>query len=70
MGFDLLVICGFSFDARAGERSLVRRHACFCGGDEPFDKLERALRSEVDEVAWRLRPIKQEKRTSPMASWP
>jgi len=28
------------------------RHAYFTGADEPYDKLKRALRAEVDEVAW------------------
>jgi len=23
-----------------------------CGGDEPYDKLKRALKAEVDEAAW------------------
>ena len=28
------------------------RHAYFTGADEPYDKLRRALRAEVDEAAW------------------
>jgi adenine-specific DNA-methyltransferase len=28
------------------------RHAYFTGADEPYDKLKRALRAEIDEAAW------------------
>jgi adenine-specific DNA-methyltransferase len=28
------------------------RHAYFTGADEPCQKLQRALRAEVDEAAW------------------
>jgi adenine-specific DNA-methyltransferase len=28
------------------------RHAYFTGAEEPYDKLKRALRAEVDEGAW------------------
>ena len=31
--------------------SFFVRHAYFCGDDEPYDKLKRALRAEVDEAA-------------------
>jgi adenine-specific DNA-methyltransferase len=34
-----------------GESFFVR-HAYFCGADEPYEKLKRALRAEVDESAW------------------
>lgn len=34
-----------------GESFFVR-HAYFCGADEPYDKLKRALRAEIDESAW------------------
>jgi hypothetical protein len=34
-----------------GERFIVR-HAYFTGADEPYDKLKRALRAEIDESAW------------------
>jgi adenine-specific DNA-methyltransferase len=34
-----------------GESFFVR-HACFTGAEEPYDKLKRALRAEVDEAAW------------------
>lgn len=26
--------------------------AYFCGGDDPYDKLKRALKAEIDEAAW------------------
>ena len=28
------------------------RHAYFTGGDRPYEKLQRALKAEVDEAAW------------------
>jgi len=28
------------------------RHAYFLGGDDPYDKLKRALRADIDEAAW------------------
>ena len=28
------------------------RHAYFTGAEEPYDKLKRALRAEIDEGAW------------------
>ena len=28
------------------------RHAYFTGADEPYDKLKRALRADIDESAW------------------
>jgi adenine-specific DNA-methyltransferase len=28
------------------------RHAYFTGGDEPYEKLKRALKAEIDEEAW------------------
>ena len=34
-----------------GESFFVR-HAYFSGADEPYDKLKRALRAEIDEAAW------------------
>jgi adenine-specific DNA-methyltransferase len=35
-----------------GESFFVR-HAYFTGGDQPYEKLKRALRADVDEAAWR-----------------
>jgi len=28
------------------------RHAYFTGADQPFEKLRRALKAEIDEAAW------------------
>jgi adenine-specific DNA-methyltransferase len=28
------------------------RHAYFTGADEPYEKIQRALRAEIDEAAW------------------
>lgn len=28
------------------------RHTSFTGADEPYEKLKRALRAEIDEAAW------------------
>lgn len=28
------------------------RHAFFIGGDKPYDKLQRAVRAEIDPDAW------------------
>jgi adenine-specific DNA-methyltransferase len=38
VGFDILVVCGFAFDPHVAE--------------EPYDKLKRTLRAEIDEAAW------------------
>ena len=45
------IACWFVDTAYNGEAFFVR-HAYFCGGGEPYDKLKRALRAEIDEVAW------------------
>ncbi|MFZ5984746.1 MAG: site-specific DNA-methyltransferase [Acidobacteriota bacterium] len=45
------VACWF-IDTNYNGESFFVRHAYFCGGDEPYDKLKRALRAEVDEAAW------------------
>ena len=34
------------------ENIVLRRHAYFTGADEPYDKLKRALRADIDESAW------------------
>ncbi|MGH2598851.1 MAG: DNA methyltransferase, partial [Dehalococcoidia bacterium] len=33
-------------------KSFFVRHAYFLGGQEPYEKLKRALRAEIDEAAW------------------
>ncbi len=45
------IACWFLDTAYDGEAFFVR-HAYFLGGDQPYDKLRRALRAEVDEAAW------------------
>ena len=45
------VACWF-IDTDYNQESFFVRHAYFCGGDEPYDKLKRALRAEIDEDAW------------------
>jgi adenine-specific DNA-methyltransferase len=60
------IACWFLDTAYDGESFFVR-HAYFCGGDEPYEKLRRALRAEVDEAAWsslysaRSRPFRHPK---------
>ncbi len=45
------IACWFIDTAYNGEGFFVR-HAYFTGGDEPYDRLKRALRAEIDEAAW------------------
>lgn len=45
------IACWFIDTDYDGESFFVR-HACFTGADEPYDKLKRALRAEIDEAAW------------------
>ncbi len=45
------IACWFIDTDYNGESFFVR-HAYFCGAQEPYDKLKRALRAEVDEAAW------------------
>jgi len=45
------IACWFIDTAYNGESFFVR-HAYFTGADDPYDKLKRALRAEVDEAAW------------------
>ena len=45
------VACWFIDTNYDGESFLVR-HAYFTGADEPYEKLKRALRAEIDEAAW------------------
>jgi adenine-specific DNA-methyltransferase len=46
------IACWFIDSDYNGESFFVR-HAYFTGADEPYEKLQRALRAEIDEVAWR-----------------
>ncbi|MEW6213245.1 MAG: site-specific DNA-methyltransferase, partial [Acidobacteriota bacterium] len=45
------IACWF-IDTAYNDESFFVRHAYFTGADEPYDKLKRALRAEVDESAW------------------
>jgi len=45
------IACWF-IDTNYDGESFFVRHAYFCGADEPYDKLKRALRAEIDEAAW------------------
>jgi adenine-specific DNA-methyltransferase len=45
------IACWF-IDTAYNREAFFVRHAYFCGGDEPYDKLKRALRAEIDEAAW------------------
>jgi adenine-specific DNA-methyltransferase len=45
------VACWF-IDTNYNGESFFVRHAYFTGAEEPYDRLKRALRAEVDEAAW------------------
>ncbi len=45
------VACWF-IDTDYDGQSFFVRHAYFTGADEPYEKLKRALRTEIDESAW------------------
>ena len=45
------IACWF-IDSDYNEESFFVRHACFTGADEPYKKLQRALKAEIDEDAW------------------
>jgi adenine-specific DNA-methyltransferase len=45
------IACWF-LDTEYNEESFFVRHAYFCGADEPYEKLKRALKAEIDESAW------------------
>ena len=45
------IACWF-IDTEYNEESFFVRHAYFTGADNPYDKLKRALRAEIDEEAW------------------
>jgi adenine-specific DNA-methyltransferase len=45
------IACWF-VDTNCDEESFFVRHAYFLGAEEPYEKLQRALRSHVDEAAW------------------
>src|SRR5260370_35463096 len=45
-------IAGWFIDHGYNGESFFVRHAYFTGADEPYEKLKRALRAEIDESAW------------------
>jgi adenine-specific DNA-methyltransferase len=45
------IACWF-IDTNYNEESFFVRHAYFTGAEEPYEKLKRALKAEVDEAAW------------------
>jgi adenine-specific DNA-methyltransferase len=45
------IACWF-IDTDYNDESFFVRHAYFLGGGEPYDKLKRALRAEIDEAEW------------------
>jgi adenine-specific DNA-methyltransferase len=45
------IACWF-IDTNYNEESFFVRHAYFTGAGDPYDKLKRALRAEIDESAW------------------
>ena len=45
------IACWFIDTDYSGESFFVR-HAYFTGADEPYERLKRALRAEIDEAAW------------------
>ena len=46
------IACWF-IDTNYNGESFFVRHAYFTGAEEPYDKLKRTLRAEIDEAAWR-----------------
>jgi adenine-specific DNA-methyltransferase len=45
------IACWF-IDTNYNRESFFVRHAYFTGGNEPYDRLKRVLRAEIDEDAW------------------
>ncbi len=45
------IACWF-IDSNYNEESFFVRHAYFTGADEPYKRLQQALRAEIDEAAW------------------
>ena len=45
------IACWF-IDTDYNEETFIVRHAYFTGADQPYEKLQRALRAEIDEAAW------------------
>jgi len=45
------IACWF-IDTDYNDESFFVRHAYFCGSDQPYEKLKKALRADIDEAAW------------------
>jgi adenine-specific DNA-methyltransferase len=45
------IACWF-IDTDYNEESFFVRHAYFTGADQPYEKLQKALKAEIDEAAW------------------
>ena len=45
------IACWF-IDTAYDDQQFFVRHAFFLGADDPYDKLKRALRADIDEAAW------------------
>jgi len=45
------IACWF-IDTEYNGESFFVRHAYFTGADQPYEKLKRALKADVDEAAW------------------
>jgi hypothetical protein len=45
-------IACWSIDTAYNEESFFVRHAYFLGAGDPYDRLKRALRADIDETAW------------------
>ena len=45
------IACWF-IDTNYNGESFFVRHAYFTGGNDPYEKLKRALRAEIDKAAW------------------
>ena len=45
------IACWF-IDTEYNGESFFVRHAYFTGADEPYEKLKRALRADIDEATW------------------
>ena len=45
-------LAAWFIDTNYNGESFFVRHAYFTGADQPYDKLKRALRADIDEAAW------------------
>ncbi|MDQ3691538.1 MAG: site-specific DNA-methyltransferase, partial [Chloroflexota bacterium] len=45
-------IASWFIDTDYNAESFFVRHAYFCGGDRPYERLQKTLKAEIDEVAW------------------